>query len=104
MKKGADSMSEWKEFREELLQDPEVKQAYEARAIERELARAVLQQRLAQKVTQKEMAEKMDVPQGNVSRLESGARVPTIATLQKAAQALGVPLEIRFGGQVVRVN
>ena len=53
-------MSEWKEFREELLQDPEVKQAYEARAVERELARAVLQQRIAQKVTQKEMAEKMD--------------------------------------------
>lgn len=97
-------MTDWKEFREELLQDPEVKEAYEARVVERELARAVLQQRVAQKVTQKEMAEKMEVPQGNVSRLESGTRVPTIGTLQKAAQALNVPLEIRFGNQVVRVN
>ena len=97
-------MTDWKEFREELLQDPEVKEAYEARTVERELARAVLQQRVAQKVTQKEMAEKMEVPQGNVSRLESGTRVPTIGTLQKAAQALNVPLEIRFGNQVVRVN
>lgn len=97
-------MSEWKDFREELLQDPEVKQAYEARSVERALARAVLQQRLEQKVTQKELADKMSVPQGNVSRLESGSRTPTIATLQKAAQALNVPLEIRFGDQVVSIN
>lgn len=97
-------MSEWKDFREELLQDPEVKQAYDAHAVERQLARAVLQQRLEKKVTQKELADKMSVPQGNVSRLESGSRTPTIATLQKAAQALNVPLEIRFGDQVVSIN
>lgn len=36
-------MSEWKEFREELLQDPEVKRAYDEHAVERELARAVMQ-------------------------------------------------------------
>ena len=97
-------MSDWKDFREKLLQNPAVKQAYDAHAVERELARAVLQQRLAQQVTQKEMAEKMCVPQGNVSRLESGSRTPTIATLQKAAHALNIPLEIRFGNQVVQLN
>lgn len=97
-------MSEWKEFREELLQDPEVKRAYDEHAVERELARAVMQQRLAQQVTQKELADKMSVPQGNVSRLESGSRAPTIATLQRAARALNVPLEIRFGRQVVSIN
>jgi len=46
----------------------------------------------------------MRVPQGNVSRLESGSLSPTIATLQKAAQALEVPMEIRFGNQVISVN
>lgn len=97
-------MSEWKDFREELLQDPEVREAYDAHAVERELACAVMKQRLAKKVTQKEMASKMQVPQGNVSRLESGTRAPTISTLQKAAQALDVPLEIRFGNQVITIN
>ena len=97
-------MSEWKDFRDELLQDLEVKQAYDAHAVERELSRAVLQQRIALKVTQKEMADMMSVPQGNVSRLESGSRSPTIATLQKAAKALNVPLEIRFGNQVISIN
>ena len=97
-------MDDWKEFREELLQDPEVREAYDARAVERALARAMIEQRLAKQVTQKELAGKMKMPQGNVSRLESGTLSPTIATLQKAAQALNVPLEIRFGDQIISVN
>jgi len=97
-------MDEWQAFRTELLEDPEVRKAYDARTVERELAHAVMQQRLDQKVTQKEMAGKMRVPQGNVSRLESGCLSPTIATLQKAAQALNVPLEIHFGDQIISVN
>lgn len=97
-------MSEWKEFREELLQDPEVKAAYDAHAADRAIARAVIAQRIAGNLTQQEMAARMEVPQGNVSRLESGTLMPTISTLQKAARALGVPLEIRFGAQVVPLN
>ncbi len=97
-------MDDWKDFREELLSDPETKAAYDAHAADRAIARAVIAQRIADGVTQQEMAARMSVPQGNVSRLESGARTPTIATLQKAAAALGVPLELRFGGQVVRLQ
>ncbi|MBR0408569.1 MAG: helix-turn-helix transcriptional regulator [Clostridia bacterium] len=97
-------MSEWKEFREELLHDPEVKAAYDAHAADRELARAIIRQRVEQKISQQEMAEKMNVPQSNVSRLESGTRTPTLETLQRAAAALGVPLEIRFGSQIVALS
>jgi Predicted transcriptional regulator with C-terminal CBS domains len=97
-------MSEWKEFREELLHDPEVKAAYDAHAADRELARAIIRQRLEQKISQQEMAAKMNVPQCNVSRLESGTRTPTLETLQRAAAALGVPLEIRFGSQIIALS
>ena len=94
-------MSEWKEFREELMQDPDVKAAYDAHAADRELARAIIRQRMEQKITQQELAERMQVPQGNISRLESGSRTPTLETLRRAATVLGVPLEIRFGSQTV---
>ena len=97
-------MSEWKEFRDELLRDPDVKAAYDAHAADRELARAIIRQRLEKKVSQQEMALKMNVPQSNVSRLESGTRTPTLETLQRATDALGVPLEIRFGSQVVALS
>ena len=59
----------------------------------------MLQQRPSQNVAQKETADMLKVPQGNVPRLESGSRAPTIATLQK-----GLPLEIRFGNRVVSIN
>lgn len=39
-------MSEWQEFREELLRDPEVKAAFDAQATEREMVRAIIRQRL----------------------------------------------------------
>ena len=97
-------MSEWKEFREELMQDPAVKAAYDAHATDREIARAIIRQRMEQKVSQLEMAERMNVPQSNVSRLESGTRTPTLETLQRAAAALGVSLEIRFGSQTVALS
>jgi len=97
-------MSEWKDFREELLRDPEVRKAYDARAPLRDLAHAIMEQRLAKKITQKELAEKMSIPQGNVSRLESGAQVPTISMLHRAAKALGVPFEIRLGNQVIPIH
>ena len=51
-----------------------------------------------------DLAAKMNVPQSNVSRLESGTRTPTLETLQRAAAALGVPLEIRFGSQIVALS
>lgn len=94
-------MSEWKEFRDELMQDAGVQQAYNGHTVERALARAIIQQRIAHELTQNDMAELMGVPQGNVSRLESGSRTPTIATLQKAASALHIPLEIKIGDLVV---
>lgn len=61
-------MSEWKEFREELMQDQDVKAAYDAHTPEREIARALIAQRIAASVTQKEMAggiKKIDILRRN---------------------------------------
>lgn len=94
-------MSEWKAFREELLQDADTKAAYDAHAVDRAIARAIIAQRIAEGLTQQEVADRMEVPQGNVSRLESGATLPTLGTLQKVANALGVTLTIHLGEQIV---
>ena len=61
-------MSEWKEFREEMMQYPDVKAAYDAHAPERELAHALIAQHIATSVTQKEMAggiKKIDILRRN---------------------------------------
>ena len=97
-------MSEWKEFRQELLNNPETKEAYDSHAAERALAKALIAQRLENDLTQKEMATLMNMPQGNISRMESGERMPTLSTLQKAARALNVPLEIRLGSHQITLS
>lgn len=45
-------------------------------------------------ITQTELAERMNMPQPSLSRTEGGdpRRNPTIATLEKAAEALGITL------------
>ena len=47
--------------------------------------------RQAAGLSQEELAALMGVEQGYVSRLEMGARNPTIVTIWHVAEALGVP-------------
>ena len=46
--------------------------------------------RLMRKMTQERLAELSDYPQQSISELENGKMSPTVTTLAKLAQALGV--------------
>jgi DNA-binding XRE family transcriptional regulator len=48
--------------------------------------------RISAGVTQDDIAKKAGIARPNVSRLESGKHTPSLSTLQKLADALGVPL------------
>ncbi|AMV18279.1 helix-turn-helix domain-containing protein [Planctomyces sp. SH-PL14] len=52
----------------------------------------VKQARVNAGLTQEQLAEKAGLPQSHVSRIERGKHSPTQMTLQKIADALGVPL------------
>ena len=56
--------------------------------------------RKQQKVTQKELSHRLFVDATFVSRYERGCRVPTIATLERMASALGYELEINLRERV----
>ena len=47
-------------------------------------------------LSQREVAERMGTTQSVVGRLEAGGSKPTIATLERVADALGLRLEVRF--------
>ena len=44
-------------------------------------------------MTQAELAAKLDVPQPQIAKWETGARHPKVENLARIAAALGVPLE-----------
>lgn len=56
----------------------------------------VLRARNEEQLTQSELAERTGLRQSNISRIEKGQSMPSIATLAKIAQGLGKRLEIRF--------
>lgn len=48
------------------------------------------------KLSQKELGEKLGVSQAMIAQYESGKRLPKLETIQKIAEALGVPLNDLF--------
>lgn len=89
-------MSDFRNFVNEQLQDPEFRKEYEAARPEYELTRSLIAARIAAGMTQKDLAEKSGVRQSNISRIENGNCVPTLQTLMALANALGKKLSISF--------
>lgn len=88
------------ELKEKALEKPEVKQEYEMIGVSLYLLQQMLEARREEKLSQEDVANRMGVKRSAVARLESslvtGNHSPTLATLQKYAQAVGCTLEIRL--------
>lgn len=52
--------------------------------------------RRATGLTQKELAQKTGIAQGDISKLETGNANPSLRTLQRLANGLGMRLKIEF--------
>lgn len=88
-----------KNFREtltELMQDPNFKTEYEALEPEFQVIRAMLSGRESANMTQKELAEKTGIAQADISRIENGNGNPSIRTLQRLANGMGMTLKLEF--------
>jgi transcriptional regulator with XRE-family HTH domain len=90
--------SSLKKFKARALARPDVREAYEALEPEFAFLDEVLKARAEAGLTQAEVAERVGTTQSAIARLESGAmkHSPSIATLQRYAEALGYRVEVRF--------
>ena len=89
-------MSDFRNYLDKQLKDPEFAAEYEQLRPEYEAIRAIISARLECNMTQKELAEKTGIRQSNISRIESGTSSPTIDTLARIAAGLGKKLVIEF--------
>lgn len=64
----------------------------------REIGKRVVKARTQRGWTQEKLADKSDVGVAHIGFIEQGRRRPTLVTLHKIAQALGVTLEELFKG------
>ena len=89
-------MDDFDVYLQEQKKDPVFKKEWDASELEYQLMMMVLKARTEQHLTQSELAERTGIRQSNISRIEKGQSVPSIATLSKIAEGLGKQLQIRF--------
>ena len=89
-------MSEWKQFLNEQLQDPDLRAEWDALEPEFTIIQAIIDARKNTGLTQKQLSERAGIAQGDISRLECGNANPSLNTLKRLAAAMDMTLKIEF--------
>ncbi|WP_325054158.1 helix-turn-helix transcriptional regulator [Kribbella sp.] len=86
----------WEQVRRERMNEPGAEEAYDAARRAFELGAAVRQMREERGWTQTTLADAAGMTQSALARFEAGGTVPTLALLERIAQALDAHLVVKF--------
>lgn len=86
----------YKEFLNEKLKDPEFRKEWDELEPEYQLIKAMLHARDEQNISQRQLSDITGITQADISKMESGEANPTLQTIKKIAQGLGMKLELVF--------
>jgi len=89
-------MSEWKEFLNEQLKDPEVRSEWDALEPEFAIIQAMIDARKNAGLTQKQLSERTGIAQADISKMENGDANPSLKTLKRLAAAMNTTLKVEF--------
>ena len=93
---GGMAMSSYKDYKKRALQNPEVKEKYDALQPEYDIIQAMIDARVQQNMTQKDLSAKTGITQADISRIENGTRNPRQSMVKKLAHGLGMQLKLEF--------
>lgn len=89
-------MSKYKNYKEQVLNNPEVKKEYDELQPEYDLIRALVVARIEQNITQKELSDRTGITQADISRIENGTRNPSLSMVKRLAAGLGMRLKLEL--------
>ncbi len=89
-------MRRFDDYLAEKLRDPAFAEAFYAADLENSIAQQIIMLRALRGLTQNHLASLTGTQQSSISRLESGETKPSLAFLERVAQALDADLEIRI--------
>ena len=80
----------------EQLKNENFKKEYDALEAEFSIIQAMLDARKASGLTQRDLADRTGIAQADISRLENGNANPSLRTLQRLADGMGMKLKLEF--------
>ncbi len=89
-------MTNYKDYLNEQLRDEDFKKEWDAIEPEFAIIQAMIDARKSVGMTQKELAERTGIAQGDISKLETGSANPSLKTLQRLAEGMGMRLKLEF--------
>lgn len=89
-------MSDFRNYLEVQLKDPEFKKEWNASETEYTLIRALVAARKEKHITQKQLAELTGIDQADISKIETGNANPKLSTLQRIADGMGMVLRFEL--------
>lgn len=89
-------MTNFDDYLNEQLKNDEFRAEYEALEPEFAIIQAMIDARKKNGVTQKELSERTGIAQADISKIENGNANPSLKTLKRLANGMGMTLEIKF--------
>jgi ribosome-binding protein aMBF1 (putative translation factor) len=92
------------EVKAEALKNPAVRSEWDRTAVAREVASRLVRYRVEHGLSQTDLGAKLGVSQPYIAKLESGDRAPSLSTLARLAQRLGLEFHIDVTPTTVRLS
>lgn len=89
-------MKTFNNYLKEQLKDPEIKAEWDRLEPEFQIVRALIKIRAEKNISQKQLSELTGINQADISRIENGNANPSLRTLQRLADGLGMKLKVEF--------
>ena len=89
-------MSDFRNYLNRQLQRPSFKAEWNALQPELTIAQAMIDARKESGLTQKQLSERTGIAQADISKLERGNANPSLRTLQRLADGMGMNVRIEF--------
>jgi transcriptional regulator with XRE-family HTH domain len=89
-------MSDFREYLDEQLQNPEFEKEWNDLEPEFNTIQAIIDARKSSHLTQKELAERTGINQSDISKIETGNANPALSTLKRLADGMGMVLKLEF--------
>jgi len=93
---GEISMSDFRNYLNEQLKDPDFKKEWDNLEPEFNMMQAMIAARKRNNMTQKELAERTGIDQSDISKIETGNANPTLAVLKRLAEGMDMVLKLEF--------